>query len=383
MFVEEPSVEDTIAILRGLKSRYEAHHGVRIQDGALVASATLSHRYIADRFLPDKAIDLLDEASSKLRLENDSMPVELDELRRRIMQLEIEREALKIENDEASKKRLGILEEELADLNEQNDSLSARWEQEKSELDSVGRIKDEIEAKELELEQAKRRSDLETASRIQYGDLVQLQERLGEAERELDSRDREGDALIKEEVDSEEIAEVVSKWTGIPVAKLVEGEREKLLDMELRLGQRVVGQQEAVVAISEAVRRSRAGLGETNRPIGSFLFLGPTGVGKTEVCKALAEDLFDTEDAMIRIDMSEYMEQHAVARLIGAPPGYVGYEQGGRLTEAVRRRPYCVVLFDEMEKAHPDVSNILLQVLDDGRLTDGQAAPWTSPTRSS
>ncbi|MEC8734206.1 MAG: ATP-dependent chaperone ClpB [Planctomycetota bacterium] len=372
VFVGEPSIADTIAILRGLKARYESHHGVRIQDGALITAATLSHRYIADRFLPDKAIDLLDEAASRLRIENDSMPVQIDELRRRIMQLEIEREALKIENDEASKKRLGILEEELADLNEQNDSLSARWEQEKSELDSVGRIKDEIEAKELELEQAKRRSDLETASRIQYGDLVQLQERLGDAERELDSRDREGDALIKEEVDSEEIAEVVSKWTGIPVAKLVEGEREKLLDMELRLGQRVVGQQEAVVAISEAVRRSRAGLGETNRPIGSFLFLGPTGVGKTEVCKALAEDLFDTEDAMIRIDMSEYMEQHAVARLIGAPPGYVGYEQGGRLTEAVRRRPYCVVLFDEMEKAHPDVSNILLQVLDDGRLTDGQ-----------
>ena len=372
VYVGEPSITDTIAILRGLKQRYESHHGVRIQDGALITAATLSHRYIADRFLPDKAIDLLDEAASRLRIENDSMPVQIDELRRRIMQLEIEREALKIENDDASKKRLGILEEELANVNEENDALSARWEQEKSELDSVAQIKDSIDAKETELEQAKRRGDFETASRIQYGELVQLNERLSTAETELDASDRDGEALIKEEVDSEEIAEVVSKWTGIPVSKLVEGEREKLLDMEDRLIARVVGQQEAVVAVSEAVRRNRAGLGETNRPIGSFLFLGPTGVGKTEICKALAEDLFDTEDAMIRIDMSEYMEQHAVARLIGAPPGYVGYEQGGRLTEAVRRRPYCVILFDEMEKAHPDVSNVLLQVLDDGRLTDGQ-----------
>ena len=372
VFVGEPSIPDTIAILRGLKPRYESHHGVRIQDGALITAATLSHRYIADRFLPDKAIDLLDEAASRLRIENDSMPVQIDELRRRIMQLEIEREALKIENDDASRKRLGLLEEELADLNEQNDALSARWEREKAELDSVSTLKEEIENREIELEQAKRRGDFETASRIQYGDLVQLRERLAEAEAGLDSADHEGEALIKEEVDSEEIAEVVSKWTGIPVAKLVEGEREKLLDMESRLIERVVGQREAVTAVSEAVRRNRAGLGESNRPIGSFLFLGPTGVGKTEICKALAEDLFDTEEAMIRIDMSEYMEQHAVARLIGAPPGYVGYEQGGRLTEAVRRRPYCVVLFDEMEKAHPDVSNILLQVLDDGRLTDGQ-----------
>ena len=372
VYVGEPSITDTIAILRGLKQRYESHHGVRIQDGALITAATLSHRYIADRFLPDKAIDLLDEAASRLRIENDSMPVQIDELRRRIMQLEIEREALKIENDDASKKRLGILEEELANVNEENDALSARWEQEKSELDSVAQIKDSIDAKETELDQAKRRGDFETASRIQYGDLVQLNEQLSAAEAELDASDRDGEALIKEEVDSEEIAEVVSKWTGIPVSKLVEGEREKLLDMEERLIERVIGQQEAVVAVSEAVRRNRAGLGETNRPIGSFLFLGPTGVGKTEICKALAEDLFDTEDAMIRIDMSEYMEQHAVARLIGAPPGYVGYEQGGRLTEAVRRRPYCVILFDEMEKAHPDVSNVLLQVLDDGRLTDGQ-----------
>ncbi|MEE2681500.1 MAG: ATP-dependent chaperone ClpB [Planctomycetota bacterium] len=372
VYVGEPSIADTIAILRGLKQRYESHHGVRIQDGALITAATLSHRYIADRFLPDKAIDLLDEAASRLRIENDSMPVQIDELRRRIMQLEIEREALKIENDDASKKRLGVLEEELANLTEENDALSARWEQEKSELDSLAQIKESIDAKETELEQAKRRGDFETASRIQYGDLVELNEQLSAAESELDSSGGDGEALIKEEVDSEEIAEVVSKWTGIPVSKLVEGEREKLLDMEDRLIERVVGQQEAVVAVSEAVRRNRAGLGETNRPIGSFLFLGPTGVGKTEICKALAEDLFDTEDAMVRIDMSEYMEQHAVARLIGAPPGYVGYEQGGRLTEAVRRRPYCVILFDEMEKAHPDVSNVLLQVLDDGRLTDGQ-----------
>ena len=372
VLVGEPGVADTIAILRGLKSRYEAHHGVRIQDGALITAATLSHRYIADRFLPDKAIDLLDEAASRLRIENDSMPVQIDELRRRIMQLEIEREALKIETDDASKKRLVTLDQELASLKEENDGISARWEQEKSVLDAVSRIKEQIDARQTELEQAKRRGDFETASRIQYGDLGELAEELQKAEVELDERNARGDALVKEEVDSEEIAEVISKWTGIPVSKLVEGEREKLLEMEQRLTGRVVGQHEAVVSVSEAVRRNRAGLGESGRPIGSFLFLGPTGVGKTELCKALADDLFDTEDAMVRIDMSEYMEQHAVSRLIGAPPGYVGYEQGGRLTEAVRRRPYCVVLFDEMEKAHPDVSNILLQVLDDGRLTDGQ-----------
>ena len=372
VFVGEPGVTDTIAILRGLKSRYEAHHGVRIQDGALITAATLSHRYIADRFLPDKAIDLLDEAASRLRIENDSMPVQIDELRRRIMQLEIEREALKIETDDASKKRLVTLDQELASLKEENDGISARWEQEKSVLDAVSRIKEQIDARQTELEQAKRRGDFETASRIQYGELGELAEELKKAEVELDERNARGDALVKEEVDSEEIAEVISKWTGIPVSKLVEGEREKLLEMEQRLTGRVIGQHEAVVSVSEAVRRNRAGLGESGRPIGSFLFLGPTGVGKTELCKALADDLFDTEEAMIRIDMSEYMEQHAVSRLIGAPPGYVGYEQGGRLTEAVRRRPYCVVLFDEMEKAHPDVSNILLQVLDDGRLTDGQ-----------
>ena len=372
VYVGEPSVADTVAILRGLKQRYEAHHGVRIQDGALITAAGLSHRYITDRFLPDKAIDLLDEAASRLRIENDSMPVELDELRRKIMQLEIEREALKIEPDEASKKRLDVLEQELASLQEENKALSSRWEQEKSELDGVREIKETIEAKEIELEQAKRRGDFETASRIQYGDMRELEERLGAAEKNLDEREQSGDALVKEEVDSEQIAEVVGKWTGIPVAKLVEGEREKLLEMEAELSSRVVGQGDAVVAVSDAVRRNRAGLGEAHRPIGSFLFLGPTGVGKTELCKALAQNLFDTEEAIVRIDMSEYMEQHAVARLIGAPPGYVGYEQGGRLTEAVRRRPYCVVLFDEMEKAHPDISNVLLQVLDDGRLTDGQ-----------
>ncbi len=372
VYVGEPSVTDTVAILRGLKQRYEAHHGVRIQDGALITAASLAHRYIADRFLPDKAIDLLDEAASRLRIENDSMPVELDELRRRIMQLEIEREALKNESDEASKKRLETLEQELASAQEVNKGLTARWESEKADLDAVREIKETIDAKGTELEQAKRRGDFETASRIQYGDLGALEERLAQAESELDAREASGEAMVKEEVDSEQIAEVVAKWTGIPVMKLVEGDREKLVNMEDQLAARVVGQRDAVVAVSDAVRRSRAGLGEMNRPIGSFLFLGPTGVGKTELCKALAEDLFDTEDAIIRIDMSEYMEQHAVARLIGAPPGYVGYEQGGRLTEAVRRRPYSVVLFDEMEKAHPDVSNVLLQVLDDGRLTDGQ-----------
>tara|TARA_B100001121_G_scaffold146577_1_gene128245 strand:+ start:56354 stop:58996 length:2643 start_codon:yes stop_codon:yes gene_type:complete len=371
VFVEEPSVEDTIAILRGLKSRYEAHHGVRIQDGALVASATLSHRYIADRFLPDKAIDLLDEASSKLRLENDSMPVELDELRRRIMQLEIEREALKLEKDSGSKERLQRVESELSDLEDRNHTLTAQWDIEKSELDEIRDVKETIDTAGIELEQAQRRNDLETAARIQYGTLPELDKRLEAAEAKLAQRTREGRTLVREEVDAEQIAEVVGAWTGIPAARLVESERERLLRMDDELRRRVVGQDEAVAAVSDAVRRNRAGLDETNRPIGSFLFLGPSGVGKTELCKALAEFLFSTEDAIVRIDMSEYMEQHAVARLIGAPPGYVGYEEGGRLTEAVRRRPYSVVLFDEMEKAHPDVSNILLQLLEDGRLTDG------------
>ena len=369
--VDQPSVEDTIAILRGLKPRYEAHHGIRIQDGALVAAAQLSHRYIADRFLPDKAIDLLDEASSKLRIENDSMPADLDELRRRILQLEIEREALKIEKDSDSKDRLDKVATEIADLSEQNNEITARWEIEKAELEEISATKVEIDAKQTQLEQAQRSGDLETAARIKYGELRELDDRLHAAEEKLKVRREQGLNMVREEVDAEQIAEVVSRWTGIPVTRLEEAEREKLLKMEDSLALHVIGQEEATKAVSEAVRRSRAGLGEASRPIGSFLFLGPTGVGKTELCKALAEFLFDTEDALIRIDMSEYMEQHAVARLIGAPPGYIGYEEGGRLTETVRRRPYSVVLFDEMEKAHEDVSNILLQVLDDGHLTDG------------
>ena len=372
VYVGEPSVEDTIAILRGLKARYEAHHGVRIQDGALVTAASLSQRYIADRFLPDKAIDLLDEAASRLRIENDSMPAELDEIRRRIMQLEIEREALKIEKDPDSARRLADLEKELAGEQERFRTLDAQWKTEKAELDQIKSIKREKDSKQTELEQAQRRGDLEKAARIQYGEMRELDRKLAEAEAALKRRLSTGGALVKEEVDPEAIAEVIAKWTGIPVSKLVESEREKLLHIEDDLRRRVVGQDEAVRAVAEAVRRNRAGLGESGRPIGSFLFLGPTGVGKTELCKALAELLFDTEEAMVRIDMSEFMEQHSVARLIGAPPGYVGYEEGGRLTEAVRRRPYCVVLFDEFEKAHPDVSNVLLQVLDDGRLTDGQ-----------
>jgi len=372
VYVGEPSVEDTIAILRGLKSRYEAHHGVRIQDGAIITAATLGNRYITDRFLPDKAIDLLDEAASRLRIENDSMPTELDELRRRVMQLEIEREALKLEHDEKSRKALAEVEAELASEQEKFNALDARWRVEKGELDDIKHLREQLDSKEIELEQAKRRGDFEQASRIQYGEIRDLETALAKAETELSRRQAEGGSMVKEEVDPEQIAEVVGKWTGIPVSKLIETEREKLLKMEEHLARRVVGQAEAVEAVSEAVRRSRAGLGEAHRPIGSFLFLGPTGVGKTELCKALAEFLFDTEEAMVRIDMSEFMEQHAVARLIGAPPGYVGYEEGGRLTEAVRRRPYCVILFDEMEKAHPDVSNVLLQVLDDGRLTDGQ-----------
>ncbi len=372
IYVGEPTLEDTIAILRGLKPRYEAHHGVRIQDGALVSAATLSHRYITDRFLPDKAIDLLDEAASRLRLENDSMPASIDELRRRLMQMEIEREALKQEGDKASKSQLTELERSIAELEEENRRLTAQWEVEKNELDEIKAVKEEIDTKHTELIQAQRGGDLERAARIQYGEIPELEERLHSAETKLSQRLEAGQAMVKEEVDAEMIAEVVSKWTGIPTDKLVEGERERLLHMEDELRHRVIGQDEAVTAVSDAVRRSRAGLGEPTRPIGSFLFLGPTGVGKTELCKALADFLFDTEDAMVRIDMSEYMEQHAVARLIGAPPGYVGYEEGGRLTEAVRRRPYSLVLFDEMEKAHPDVSNVLLQVLDDGRLTDGQ-----------
>jgi ATP-dependent Clp protease ATP-binding subunit ClpB len=373
ILVDQPSVEETIAILRGLKERYEAHHGVRIQDGALLAAAHLSNRYIADRFLPDKAIDLVDESASRLRIENDSMPTELDELRRRIMQLEIEREALKLEATKGGERReVERIERELSELQERNRSLTARWEAEKGELDAVKAVKAEMDSKRVELEQAQRRGDLETAAKIQYGELRELEARLAETVRALDERQARGDAMVKEEVDAEQIAEVVARWTGIPVSKLVETEREKLTHMEDKLRERVVGQDEALVAVSDAVRRSRAGLGDPNRPIGSFLFLGPTGVGKTETCKALAEFLFDTEEALIRVDMSEYMEKHAVARLIGAPPGYVGYEEGGALTEAVRRRPYSVLLLDEVEKAHADVFNVLLQLLDDGRLTDGQ-----------
>ena len=371
VYIGEPTVEETVAILRGLKPRYEAHHGVRIQDAALLSAAALSHRYLTGRFLPDKAIDLVDEAASCLRIENDSMPAELDELRRKIMQLEIEREALKLEIDEESKKRLSSLKEELADLEESNRRLSAQWDLEKAELDKIRSIKTQIDRKHTEFEQAQRRGDLETAARIQYGEQRDLESQLHAAEEELANRQADGKAMVKEEVDAEQIAEVVARWTGIPLDRLVEGERQKLLRMEDEIRSRIVGQDEAVRAVSDAVRRSRAGLGEATRPIGSFLFLGPTGVGKTELCKALAEFLFDTDEAIVRIDMSEFMEQHAVARLIGAPPGYVGYEEGGRLTEAVRRRPYCVLLFDEMDKAHPDVSNVLLQLLDEGRLTDG------------
>ena len=370
--VDQPSVEDTIGILRGLKGRYDAHHGVRIQDAALVAAATLSQRYITDRFLPDKAIDLIDEAGARLRIENDSMPGELDELRRRIMQLQIEREALRKETDDASNQRLGDLEKQLADIQAEFDQMHARWDNEQVVLREIKAVREHIEASGTQLEQAQRTGDLETAARIQYGELRDLQMRLGEQEERMAEFRADG-GMTSEEVTPEHIADVVAKWTHIPVTKLLETEREKLMRMEDELRRRVVGQDEALSVVSEAVRRSRAGLGDPRRPIGSFLFLGPTGVGKTELCKALAELLFDTEEAMVRIDMSEFMEQHSVARLIGAPPGYVGYEEGGRLTEAVRRRPYCVILFDEIEKAHQDVFNVLLQVLDDGRLTDGQA----------
>jgi ATP-dependent Clp protease ATP-binding subunit ClpB len=371
VYVGEPTVEDTIAILRGLKPRYEAHHGVRIQDAALVAAATLSHRYITERHLPDKAIDLVDEAASRLRIENDSLPAELDETRRRIMQLEIEREALKKERDEAGRKQLENVERSLAELREQDSRLTAKWQNEKSVIDAIKSLKEQIDAKQTELQDAQRRGELERAARIRYGELPELERQLRDREKRLTELHAQGDGMLREEVTPDEIAEIVSKWTGVPVARMLEGEREKLIKMEERLHARVVGQDEAVRAVSDAVRRARAGLGDPNRPIGSFLFLGPTGVGKTELCKALAEFLFDDEAAFVRIDMSEFMERHSVARLIGAPPGYVGFEEGGRLTEAVHRRPYSVILFDEIEKAHPDVFNVLLQVLDDGRLTDG------------
>ncbi|HTF35673.1 MAG TPA: ATP-dependent chaperone ClpB [Myxococcota bacterium] len=372
VFVGEPSVEDTISILRGLKERYEVHHGVRIQDAALVAAATLSHRYITDRFLPDKAIDLVDEAASRVRVQIDSMPEELDQIERKRTQLEIEREALKKESDSASKERLKRVDAELAELRERGDAMKARWQSEKAGIGRVRDLKQKREELNVELERAKRAGDLARASEIQYGQLSQIDKELAaEQEKVAKIHGKEG-ALVSEEVTGEEVAEIVSKWTGIPVSKMMEGEQEKLLHMEDNLRRRVVGQDDALVAVANAVRRARAGLQDPNRPIGSFIFLGPTGVGKTETARALAEFLFDDEHAMVRIDMSEFMEKHSVSRLIGAPPGYVGYEEGGALTEAVRRRPYGVVLFDEIEKAHPDVFNVLLQILDDGRLTDGQ-----------
>ena len=371
VFVGEPSVEDSISILRGLKERYEVHHGVRITDSAVIAAATLSHRYITDRFLPDKAIDLIDEAASRLRMQIDSKPQELDEIDRQIMQLEIEREALKKEKDEASRQRLEELEKELADLREKSAQLTNRWQAEKAAIQQVQSIKEQIDQVRIEIEQAERAYDLQKAAELRYGKMRQLEAELAQASARVQELQKQG-ALLKEEVDAEEVAAVVSKWTGIPVAKLLEGEREKLLRMDEHLHRRVVGQDEAVQAVANAIRRSRAGLQDPNRPIGSFIFLGPTGTGKTELARSLAEYLFDDEHALVRIDMSEYQERHTVARLIGAPPGYIGYDEGGQLTEAVRRRPYSVVLFDEIEKAHPEVFNVLLQVLDDGRLTDSQ-----------
>ena len=370
VLVDEPTVEETISILRGLKERYEVHHGVRITDSAVIAAAVLSNRYISDRFLPDKAIDLIDEAASRLRMEIDSKPQELDRVDRQIMQLEIEREALKKEKDKASKERLKKLEKELADLQEESRALTARWEQEKAAIQALRDTKAQIEQVRHQIEEAQRAYDYQRASELQYGELARLEQQLAEQEEQLKAM-QDGQQLLKEEVDAEDIAAVVSSWTGIPVSKLLEGEIEKLLHMEERLHQRVVGQDEAITVVANAVRRSRAGLQDPNRPIGTFIFLGPTGVGKTELARALAEFLFDDESAMVRIDMSEYQERHTVSRLIGAPPGYVGYEEGGQLTEAVRRKPYSVVLFDEIEKAHPEVFNTLLQLLDEGRLTDG------------
>ena len=369
--VDEPSVEDTIAILRGIKERYEVHHGVRIKDSALVAAAALSDRYIPDRFLPDKAVDLVDEAASRLKIELDSMPTEIDQLDRQGMQLEMERQALAKEHDDASKERLSKVEKEIADVKEQAGALKAQWQNEKAVIDEASSAQEEIEQIKIQIERAQREGDLALASELQYGRLPQLEAKFKDTEARLEDEEHSS-RLLNEEVTEEDIAEVVASWTGIPVSRLQEGERSKLVKMEERLAERVIGQKEAVAAVSSAVRRARAGLQDEARPIGSFLFLGPTGVGKTELSRALAEFLFDDEDAMVRIDMSEYMEKHAVARLIGAPPGYVGYEEGGQLSEHVRRKPYSVVLFDEVEKAHPDVFNVLLQVLDDGRITDGQ-----------
>jgi ATP-dependent Clp protease ATP-binding subunit ClpB len=372
VMVDQPSVEDTISILRGLKERYEVHHGVEIKDAALVAAAVLSHRYISDRFLPDKAIDLVDEAAARLRTEIDSKPEELDEADRKVMQLEIEREALKKETDSASRDRLKRLEQELADLREQANALRAQWESEKKGIEGLRKLRKSIEETKQQIEQAERQYDLNKVAELRYGKLAQLERQLAQEEARVGSSKDGGRRLLKEQVDEEDIAEVVSRWTGIPVAKLVEGEKEKLVHLAEHLHKRVVGQDEAVTAVADAVIRARAGIKDPHRPIGSFIFLGPTGVGKTELARALAEFLFDSEQALIRLDMSEYMEKHTVARLIGAPPGYVGYEEGGQLTEAVRRKPYSVILFDEIEKAHNDVFNVLLQILDDGRLTDGQ-----------
>ena len=369
ILIDPPSVEETIAILRGLKARYDAHHGVRITDSALVAAATLSNRYITDRWLPDKAIDLIDESASKLRIENDSLPAELDSIRRKIVQLQIEREALKKESDQASKERLQHAEKQLTQLQQKDNELTGQWESEKGDIDQIKELKEHIEDARNQFDEAQRKGDLETAARLKYETITNLKKELEQKEAQLAQSDK---TMIHNEVTEEHIAGVVSKWTGIPVARLLSGERERLMKMEEAIRRRVVGQNEAVAALSNAVRRSRSGLGDPNRPIGTFLFLGPTGVGKTELSKALADFLFNDEHAMVRVDMSEFMEQHSVARLIGAPPGYVGYEEGGRLTEAVRRKPYSVILLDEIEKAHPDVFNVLLQVFDDGRLTDGK-----------
>jgi ATP-dependent Clp protease ATP-binding subunit ClpB len=372
VFVDEPDLADTIAILRGLKDRYEQHHGVRIADAALVAAATLSTRYIADRFLPDKAIDLIDEAASRLKIEIDSVPTEVDEVQRRVTQLEIEREALKKEKDDASKTRRDVIEAELAELRERSGEMRARWQSEKGAIDAIKAAKAHLDEAQHELERAERAADLERAAKLKYGEIPELESTLSEQESRLKELHASGRSMLTEEVTEEDVAEVVAKWTGIPVSRLMEGEVEKLIHMEERLHERVIGQDQAVEAVANALRRSRSGLADPNRPIGSFLFIGPTGVGKTELARALAEFMFDSEEAMVRIDMSEYMEKHSTSRLIGAPPGYVGYDEGGQLTEAVRRRPYAVILLDEIEKAHPDVFNVLLQIMDDGRLTDGQ-----------
>ncbi len=371
VYVDEPTVEDTIAILRGLKEKYDIHHGVRIQDAAIIAAATLSHRYIADRFLPDKAIDLIDEAASRLSIEIDSLPTEIDEIERRIQQLMIEEQALKKEKDDASKQRLKSLQAELADLQEQSNEMKAHWSAEREAIDAIKEAKERLDEAQTEIERAERAGDLERAAELRYGVIPGIETELAEKEEAVKAQSG-GETFLKEEVDEEDIAEIVAKWTGIPVSRMMEGEVEKLVNMEARLHERVIGQDEAISAVANALRRSRAGLQDPDRPIGSFLFLGPTGVGKTELARALAEFMFDDEQAIVRLDMSEYMEKHTVSRLVGAPPGYVGYDEGGQLTEAIRRRPYSVVLLDEIEKAHPDVFNALLQVLDDGRLTDGQ-----------